>query len=137
MLSKKAGIVGTKLDELDALYVKSNGENIPAEKILPVWFSYYDITATFDNDTKLVADLFKQSVENLNTNDLDKDTTLQLFRLLMESITPFTDWEDETGVGFRSYEQIPGSTGINLTKGVIAVLHILMVRLFSNLTISQ
>lgn len=129
-LSKKAGIIGTKFDELDAKYVKSNGENIPAEKVLPFWFSYYEITSTFDNETKLVSDLFKQSVQTLNTSDIDKDTTLQLYRLLMESITPFTDWDDEIGVGLRSYEHIPGSTGIGLTKGVVAVLHMLMVSFF-------
>lgn len=128
-IAKKAEIIGNKLDELDGIYVKSNGEKVPKEKLTPLWTSYNQIISTFDNKTKLVSELFKESIEGLGTSDLDKDTITEYLKILTESITPVTDWEDETGDGLRTFVRIEGSQSITFTTGVNSVLQILMVNI--------
>lgn len=128
-LAKEAGIIGNKLDELEGIYVKSNGENVPLQKILPLWSSYNEIISTFDNKTKLISELFKERIGNLITSDLDKDTITNFFKLLIESITPITDWKDATGEGLRTFVPIEGSTAITLKTGVSSLLQIMMVNI--------
>lgn len=128
-LAKKAGIIGTNLDELEAIFVRSNGANIPGEMIQPLWLSYPDIISTFNNKMKPVSELFKEYVENVKISDLDKETSAQVFRMIIESFTPITNWEDETGDGLTSYVKLNGSSSLTLTKGANSILHLMMVNI--------
>lgn len=126
-LAMKAGIVGIKLDELDQIFSKYNGESVAPEHVFPLWLSYPAIISTFANKNQTVSQLFGEYVEQLRYNALDKDTSTQCFRMYVEAFTPISDWNDETGAGFRSFVNLNGSSAISLTKSATSILHVMMV----------
>lgn len=132
-MARDSNAVGSKLEENDALFVKSNGERIDKEKMLSLWKLFDETLPTYENRSETISDLFKNQIEQIDSGDLagnlDKDTVKHFFKLLVESVTPVTDWNLETGKGLNTFKTIKGSTAISLNTGMNALLQILTVYL--------
>lgn len=126
-MATKAGIIGSDLDKLGSIFVKYNGENIPEAKLMPLWLSYQDLLTAFANKTEPLSQLFKEYVERHDSLEVDKEHASQFFRTVVEGFTVVSNWDDENGIGIRSFVNINGSTALSLSKGGSSILHMMMV----------
>lgn len=127
-LAKGNSVIQEKIENFDEVFVKSNGEPIPLEKIEPYYKVFQEVLDKSHDKGELISDIFKNHIEQLESSD--KEIITQYFKNLVESLTPAVNWDRETGTGISTFEALPGSTAISLKTGMNALLYMIMVRVY-------
>lgn len=124
-LANEYGVLKDKFEDFHEIFVKTNGETIPPEKMRPYLKEFQEVLTKSHDSNEILSDIFKKHLENSETED--KEIIMRYFKNLVESLTPVTNWDQETGAGINSFETIPGSTAISMKTGCNALLYMLMV----------
>lgn len=127
-VASAVNIVGSALEENLIFCFTSTGERISQQQVFKYWEDYDKILELVRSRSESVDQVFRQEVLSSTYHYGDKQSTvLTMFKMLFESITPVTRWENEVGAGFNSYQLLNGSTAISVRGGMGRVLEKLMV----------
>uniref|UniRef100_A0A336N5J9 CSON006941 protein n=1 Tax=Culicoides sonorensis TaxID=179676 RepID=A0A336N5J9_CULSO len=123
-LANGNSVLQKKIEDFNGIYVKSNGDLIPSEVIEPYFKAYNDILEKNHDNNQKISEIFENYIEQIDSDD--KQTIKLFFKNLIETLTPVTNWNQESGAGISTFETIPGSSAISLKTGVNALLYMIM-----------
>lgn len=129
-IAKINNIIGSAIDENTIFCFTSSGDRIAQQRVLDDWTKYDAIEARLRNSTKRVDTFFEEEILKIAANDNEKIILQKMFKMIFESITPVTRWNNEVGTGYTSFHAISGSTAISVKGGMTKLIDSLMVSRF-------
>lgn len=125
-LAERNNLIGPTIEDNPVYCFTSSGERIPERKINEYWAEYDAILEKVKLSNKTVEEAFNEEVTTEKYGD-KVEMVQKFFKMLFESITPVTRWQNEIGAGLSSYKVIDGSTAISVKGGMAKIVDVLMV----------
>lgn len=126
--------VGVAIEEKEIYCYTSQGTKIPQQCVMYMWADYDEILETVGGSNKTIDQIFKSAATQEKYED-NVEIVRKMFKLLFESITPVTRWQNEVGSGFASYQMLKGSSAVDVKGTMKHVFDILWVSYRFSLTV--